>query len=143
MPFDILRRFESNQVFTEDEAWMLFRLAAIAEAVGWTLLIIGIGLSGYVFPDSQAPVKIAGRIHGMLFLLYMASTALYPTLRWSRKRATVALLASVPPYGSLLFEMWAGRSRRNEQAHIFRSCTALNMLRVGINMGTALTSTAP
>lgn len=108
---------------------MLFKLAAIAEAVGWTLLITGILLSDYVFAGNQAPIRVAGRVHGMLFLCYAAaSVVLYPAIRWSRRRAFIALLASVPPYGSLIFELWASRLRRNEQLHVFRSCTMLNIL---------------
>ncbi|HEX5455970.1 MAG TPA: DUF3817 domain-containing protein [Candidatus Saccharimonadales bacterium] len=125
----LLEKFENNRIFTEDEAWALFRLAAIAEACGWTLLVIGIGFSDYVFPGNHTPVLLAGRIHGMLFLLYaLASIGLYPALRWSRRRAFIALLASVPPYGSLAFEIWTSHTRRNEQFYIFRNCIALNLL---------------
>lgn len=122
-------KFENNKIFTEEEAWTLFKLSAIAEACGWTLLIIGIGLSDYVFPGNHAPVLVAGRVHGILFLLYaLASVGLYPALRWSRKRAFVALLASIPPYGSLAFEIWAAHKRQNEQFNVIKNCVALNIL---------------
>lgn len=112
---NFLKKFEENKVFTEDEAWFLFRIAAIAEAVGWTLLIAGIGLTRFVV-HNQIPVQLAGRFHGMLFLLYMlAAVGLYPALRWPRWKAFIALLASVPPYGSLIFELWAS-SRRKRQS---------------------------
>ena len=108
---------------------MLFSIAAIAEAVGWTLLAIGVGLSSYIMPDSQAPVKIAGRVHGMLFLVYVvAAVGLYPALRWSRTKAFIALLASCLPYGSLAFELWAGGVRKSESALVCRNCAAFNLL---------------
>src|SRR5215467_8859093 len=101
----LLRAFERNQVFREDEGWLLFRAAAIGEACGWSLLIIGIVCQRFILHGNPIPVQIAGQIHGMLFLAYAAAAiGLYPTLRWSRRRAVVALIASVPPYGSLLFE---------------------------------------
>ncbi len=126
---ELFYRFEHNTIFSEDEGWMLFSIAAIAEAVGWTLLIIGITLSSYVLPHNQIPVQIAGRIHGMLFLGYaIAAGGLYPNLHWSRKKAIVALGASVVPYGSLLFELWANALRKNKQYQICQSCTMLNII---------------
>jgi integral membrane protein len=125
----LVYKFEHNTLFNEEEGWVLFSVAAIAEAVGWTLLITGIGLSRYVFPHSQVPVKIAGQIHGTLFGLYaLAAIGLYPTLRWSRLKALAALAASVLPYGSLAFELWAGRLRKNEKYRIQRNCVALTVL---------------
>ncbi|HEV2412553.1 MAG TPA: DUF3817 domain-containing protein [Candidatus Saccharimonadales bacterium] len=108
----LLRKFETNRVFTEEEGWMLFKLAAVGEGVGWTILIAGIVISKYVTPGNNIAVDFAGHIHGILFLIYAVAAGLYPTLRWSRKRAVVALLASVPPYGSILFEQWAWHERR-------------------------------
>jgi integral membrane protein len=112
----LLRKFERNRVFTEEEAWSLFRLAAIGEACGWGLLILGILWEHFGLPGAHLPVYFAGRAHGMLFLLYMlAAVGLYPNLGWSRKRAFVALVASVPPFGSLLFEQWAELIRNRAQ----------------------------
>lgn len=127
--FSLLRKFERNQVFSETDSWMLFRLAAVAEACGWTMLIAGIGCERYILPGNDTPVLLAGKIHGMLFLLYaLAAAGLYPTLHWSRKRALLALLASVPPYGSLLFEQWASHARRSAQMRNCRYCLALAVL---------------
>jgi integral membrane protein len=117
----LLRRFERNTIFTESEAWGLFRLSAIGEACGWSLLISGIILRS-IFHTND-PVIIAGQIHGMLFFCYAAaSLGLYPNLRWSRKKAFIALLASVPPYGSLLFEQWASYKRDQTELSRYRDC---------------------
>jgi integral membrane protein len=113
---DLFKVYENFKPFTEIEAWSLFRIAAIAEAVGWALLIAGILLGQYVFVGSRVPVAIAGRIHGTLFLVYIAAVfVLSPSQGWSKKRTIIAGVASVPPYGSLIFEQWAAhkRSRRN------------------------------
>jgi integral membrane protein len=124
-----VRKFEKNEVFSEDEAWMLFRLAAVGEAVGWTLLISGILCKRFMLHGNNIPVLVAGQFHGISFLLYaLAAVGLYPTLRWSRKRAFVALLASVPPYGSLMFEQWAHHMRRDSQFRTYRCCVALALL---------------
>lgn len=129
MLLSVFRKFENNHTFTEEESWLLFRLAAIGEACGWSLLIIGISVHRYFLPANGVPVLLAGRIHGMLFSLYaLASIGLYPTLHWSRKRMLVALMASVPPYGSLLFERWAAHQRQVTQFHTYSCCVALATL---------------
>lgn len=114
-----LRAFESKQPFTEAEAWLLYRIAAFAEAIGWTLLIVGILIERYLTPGNSTAVLIAGNIHGTIFLCYfLAPLVLYPSLGWSRWKALGAIIAGVPPYGTLLFELYAARKR---QAHGFKS----------------------
>ncbi len=123
----MFKKFEHNRVFTESEAWGLFRLAAIAEACGWTLLISGIiweQLTGW-----HAPVLIAGQLHGTLFFGYMvASIGLYPNLKWSRGKAFCALMASAPPYGSIVFEQWAAWERRRQALKVYSYSTAYTLL---------------
>lgn len=116
---NVLKRYEAMRPFTEAEAWMLFRLAAFAEACGWTLLIAGILIERYITPGNNTAVFIAGNIHGTIFLAYFAAPlVLYPSLGWSRWQAMTALAAGVPPYGSLLFEQWVAHKRR---AHGFKN----------------------
>jgi len=114
---NMLQRIEATRPFTEAEAWWLFRLAALAEAVGWTLL--GTGILIEHFWGIDAFVYIGGRVHGTLFFSYLAAClVLYPSLGWSRYKALVALAFSVPPYGSLAFERYVAHRRR---AHGFRT----------------------
>lgn len=121
MTTNILKKLESLRPFTEKEAWTLFRLAAISEAIGWTLLISGILIVRYVTPGNNDAVIIAGQIHGMIFLTYIVAVGvLYSSLDWSRKRTIIAGLASVPPYGSLIFEQWAAYKRRGTALKNYR-----------------------
>lgn len=122
----VFAKFETNQAFTENEAWGLFKIAAFAEAVGWTLLITGIVLEHLT--GSHAYVAVAGRIHGTLFFGYMAAAGLYPNLRWNRWQALIALLASVPPYGSLIFEQLASYQRRTNHAKVYRNIMTLHAI---------------
>ncbi|MGH3752842.1 MAG: DUF3817 domain-containing protein [Pseudonocardiaceae bacterium] len=58
-------------------------------------------------------MKIFGPIHGGLFLVYLAVTMLVRRqLRWGTAATILALLASVPPLGTLVFERWATRTGR-------------------------------
>jgi len=108
---------------------MLFKLAAIGEACGWTLLITGILVQRFITPHSNIPILIAGQIHGLLFLLYItASVLVAPSLRWSLRRTIIAGLFAVPPYGSLLFELWAAKTRRADQLNTLRCITFYRLL---------------
>lgn len=109
--FEKYRRFRP---FTDDEAWAVFRLAAFAEAIGWTLLIIGIFLTNYVF-HSRVPVILAGRTHGILFGLYLAAVlVLAPSLRWKWSKILLAGLMSIPPYGTLILEVLENQRRKQQ-----------------------------
>ena len=91
---------------------MLFKMAAVAEAVGWTLLIIGIACKHLPVWWHLIPVGVAGVLHGVLFLMYIvAALVLAPSLCWSLPKTIVAGLFSIPPYGSLIFEKWAAEGR--------------------------------
>lgn len=106
------RSYMSFKPFTEAEAWMLFRIAAIGEAVGWTLLIIGVLCRNLPVSWNEMPVQYAGHIHGILFLIYIVAVlVLSPSLGWSWFRILVAGACSVPPYGSLAYEQWSAQHR--------------------------------
>lgn len=108
----LIQRFEAARPFTTREAWILFRIAAFSEAIGWTLLIIGILIKQYITPGNDTAVLIAGNIHGTIYLCYFAAAlVLYPSLGWKRWRGLFALLAGIPPYGSLLFELYESHRR--------------------------------
>ncbi|HVX58795.1 MAG TPA: DUF3817 domain-containing protein [Candidatus Saccharimonadales bacterium] len=110
-----MKRYRNFKPFSENEAWGLFRLAALAEAVGWTLLIGGLLIQRYLMHGDNTAVLLAGRVHGTLFLIYAtAAVVLAPSQSWSLRRTLVAGVASAPPYGSLMFEQWAAHKRRRE-----------------------------
>jgi integral membrane protein len=114
-------KYRAFQPFTPAEAWQLFRLAAIGEAVGWTLLISGILLSRLPVSWDQIPVQLAGRTHGVLFLIYATAViVLSPSMGWSWKRIIIGTAASVPPYGSLVFEMWASHRKHHDEFNLLR-----------------------
>ncbi len=126
---ELLGKFEKGRPFTEAEAWLLFRIAAVAEACGWTLLGSAVILQAHGARHSASFLILAGRTHGMLFLLYcLASLGLYPSLGWSRWRGLFALTFSVPPYGTLLFEQWAAAKRHNAGFRTYRQFLLYNAL---------------
>lgn len=87
----------------------LFRAAALLEAVSWAALLIGMFFK-YVVVHNEIGVKIAGPIHGGLFILYVLSVLVVrEQQRWSPKVTLIALAASVPPFATAVFERWAVR----------------------------------
>ena len=112
MALSFIAKFEASRPFTKDESWMLFRIAAFSEAIGWTILISGVLINRYNWPGSKIAIPIAGRIHGTVFLIYFFMlVATYGSLGWSRKKILLAALAGIPPYGTLIFERWAAQTR--------------------------------
>ncbi|WP_024877735.1 DUF3817 domain-containing protein [Saccharomonospora piscinae] len=89
-----------------------FRLLALAEAVSWAGLLIGMFFK-YVVVGDELGVKIFGPIHGAIFVGYVAVCLWVRTrLRWNRRTTVFALLASIPPFGTIVFERWALRTNR-------------------------------
>jgi integral membrane protein len=118
----VLSKLESIKPFTEREAWGLFRISALAEAVGWTTLITAVLINHYKLPGYKIVIPIAGQIHGTFFIIYFGVlAATYTSLGWSRKKFLVAIIAGIPPYGTLIFEQWTSFTRKAQlvRAHFY------------------------
>ncbi|MGQ0480483.1 MAG: DUF3817 domain-containing protein [Pseudonocardia sp.] len=90
----------------------LFRIAAFAEAVSWTGLLIGMVFK-YLVVFDEIGVKIFGPIHGALFVCYLVlAVVLWRRRPWSGGTGVLAVLAGVPPFGTVVFERWATRTGR-------------------------------
>lgn len=89
----------------------LFRIVATAEAVTWTLLIIGMVLK-YVTQTTELGVRVGGMLHGVVFIAYVLTcVALWVDQRWSPRTALVALASAIPPWLTLWFERRVERER--------------------------------
>ncbi len=100
----------------------LFRRVAIAEAITWALLLIGMFLK-YVTETTDLGVRIFGMIHGIVFIGYVVTTVVvWVDQRWTARRGVVALVAAVPPFVTLIVELlavrrgWAGEAWRLRDA---------------------------
>lgn len=95
----------------------VFRVVAVAEAFSWAGLLVGMFVK-YVAtgPDGvgeEIGVTVFGPIHGALFVAYVLITLLTArVLRWSWPTIVLALVASLPPLATLVFERWARRTGR-------------------------------
>ena len=86
-----------------------YRYAALAEAVTWTLLLIGMFLK-YVTETTDLGVTIAGGLHGLVFLFFCVATVVVAVdQRWTFPRLLFGLTAAIPPLATVPFERWAVR----------------------------------
>ncbi len=93
----------------------VFRVVAVAEALSWIGLLIGMYVK-YVPETTELGVKIFGPVHGGIFVAYVVVALVTArVLRWSIGTTLLALVASIPPLTSILFERWATRSGRLPQ----------------------------
>lgn len=84
-----------------------FRAVAVAEAITWAGLLVGMVFK-YLVVMNEVGVKVFGPIHGAVFVLYVVVSLLTArSLRWSPGVTAWALVASIPPFGSIVFERWA------------------------------------
>ena len=90
----------------------LFVAVAITEAVSWLGLLIGMYFK-YFTDAGELGVKVFGPLHGGIFVLYVAlALVVSRTQRWSLWTTAVALVCSVPPFATLVFEQWVTRTGR-------------------------------
>lgn len=89
-----------------------FRLVAIAEAGSWAGLLVGMFFK-YVIVHNAIGVHVFGAVHGAIFVAYLVlSLHARRALGWDNKTTAYALIASIPPFGSIVFERWADRTGR-------------------------------
>ncbi|MFK0004711.1 DUF3817 domain-containing protein [Paenarthrobacter sp. NPDC090522] len=82
----------------------LFRTVAFAEAVTWTLLLIGLFLK-YVTKTTDVGVSIAGGIHGFVFLCYAFTAAfMWINQKWPAGTGLLAVTSAVIPYATIPVE---------------------------------------
>ncbi len=88
------------------------RVVAVAEAISWAGLLVGM-LFKYVVADDERGVQLFGPLHGAAFIAYVLTMLLARrALAWGHSVTAIALLCSVPPFASLMFEVWADKTGR-------------------------------
>ncbi|MEV8191132.1 DUF3817 domain-containing protein [Rhodococcus pyridinivorans] len=89
-----------------------FRLIAIWEAVTWLALLIAMFFK-WVLGYEEA-IAIPGMVHGVAGFIPFVLIALLTawSLKWDLKTTFLALVSSVPPFGTIVFERWAVRTGR-------------------------------
>jgi integral membrane protein len=81
-----------------------FRVIALLEGASF-LLLLGVAMPLKYFAGMPAAVRVVGSVHGLLFVAYAIVTAvLLARRRWTLARASAAMLASLLPFGTFVFD---------------------------------------
>jgi integral membrane protein len=90
-----------------------FRLIALAEAVSWVGLLVGMYFKYLGTPRSEIGVKVFGMTHGLIFIAFVVAGLLVGmACKWSAGTWLLALLASIVPLCSVIFLIWADKTGR-------------------------------
>ena len=86
-------------------------MVALAEALSWVGLLVGMYFKYLGEPRTEIGVKIFGPIHGGVFIAFVVAAALAAVaFRWTVRTCLLALLASIVPLASVMFIIWADRT---------------------------------
>ncbi len=111
----IISLYNKTHWFSDKEAWGIFRFFAILEAVGWTLLIGAIVYRRLGLPQADSVISFAGHLHGIGFVLYFLFAFLTArSMGWGIRMIAIAVIAGMPPYGSIVFEQVMARYRKKQ-----------------------------
>ena len=90
-----------------------FRVVALAEAVSWVGLLVGMYFKYLGTPRTEIGVKVFGMAHGLIFIAFVVAALMVGiAARWTIGTWLLALLASVVPLCSVIFLIWADGSGR-------------------------------
>ena len=97
-----------------------FRLIAMAEAVTWVGLLIGMYFKYLGAPRTEVGVKVFGMAHGLVFIAFVVAGLLVGIpVKWTLGTRLLALLASIVPLCSVIFLIWADRTGRMGAASVY------------------------
>lgn len=90
-----------------------FRLIALAEAVTWVGLLVGMYFKYLGTPRTEIGVKIFGMAHGLVFIGFVVAALMVGSaFKWTARVWLLALLGSIVPLASVIFLIWAERTGR-------------------------------
>lgn len=81
-----------------------FRKVALLEGIS-LIVLIGIAMPLKYIWDQPEAVRIVGWIHGILFVVYIwILLRVWIGRSWPFKRVTIAVIASLVPFGTIIFD---------------------------------------
>ena len=88
-----------------------FRFFAVLEALSWLGLLTGMAFNDLPEEGNVIGVIIFGPVHGGVFVLFvLIALVTAREFEWNWKTTVLALLSSIPPFFTVLFEVWAVRT---------------------------------
>ena len=88
-------------------------MIAVAEAISWVGLLIGMYFKYVGTPRTEIGVKVFGMAHGLIFIGFVVAGLLVGiAFKWATGTWLLALLASIVPLCSVIFLIWADTTGR-------------------------------
>lgn len=111
--------YDKMHLFTDQEAWGVYRFAAFVEAGIWGFFILTIIYAGFGWPQAESVVAFGRSVWGMAYAVYVIFILLVArSMEWRIGRVSLAMVAGIPPFGSLVFERLMGRHRKVHPVYI-------------------------
>jgi len=86
-----------------------FHFVAVAEAITWAALLISMYFKHV--EGNEGAIRIPGMVHGIVFVAFVVMSFITArALKWNLPGLGLALVSSIPPFGTLVFEWWARRA---------------------------------
>ena len=86
-----------------------FRKVALLEGIS-LIALMGIAMPLKYVWDQPEAVRIVGWIHGILFIVYIwILFRVWVGRSWPFKRVTIAVIASLVPFGTIIFDRFLKR----------------------------------
>jgi integral membrane protein len=102
-----------TSTFQPNKAAGWFRMVALAEAVTWVGLLVGMYFKYLGSPRTEIGVKVFGMAHGLVFIAFVIFAVLVGmAFKWTVSTWLLALLASIVPLASVIFLIWVDRTGR-------------------------------
>ncbi|WP_245537851.1 DUF3817 domain-containing protein [Tsukamurella paurometabola] len=94
---------------TASKIVLAFKVVAFAEALTWVWLLIG--MYGKWVGGNEEAVATPGMTHGIVFMVLVVLTLAVAYVRkWDVKTLVLGLAATVLPFCSVVFEVWAQKA---------------------------------
>jgi integral membrane protein len=111
--------YDKMHLFTDQEAWGMYRFAAFVEAGIWGFFIFTIGYQLLGLPQAESVFAFGRSVLGVAYVVYAILTLLgVRSMEWGIGRVALALVAGALPFGSLVFEHFMGKYRKAHPAFI-------------------------
>ncbi len=113
------RAYDKMHLFTDKEAWGLYRFAAFVEAGFWVFCIATFIYGAAGLPLAESVVAYGRSILGTAYGVYAIFVILIArSLEWRIGKVLLALIAGALPLGSIVFERLMGRHRKLHPKYI-------------------------
>ena len=111
--------YHKTHWFTDAEAWGVYRFAAYVEAGIWLYFILSILYGALGLPLAEEVVKYGRSLFGTAYGVYVIFVLIAArSMGWGVRCVAAAVLAGIPPFGSIVYERTVARRRRKYPAHI-------------------------